>query len=108
VPQVTACHGAAGIPAEDTAQLLGNVSPAARAELWATRRLFFCTPQSFANDIASGAVDALRIVLVVFDEAHRASGASLSMSLLLHLYCWARVCMCLLCVCVCVFACVCA
>jgi ERCC4-related helicase len=39
------------------------------------RRLFFCTPQSFHNDIENGAVDPLRIVLVVFDEAHRASGA---------------------------------
>ncbi len=37
-------------------------------------RLFFCTPQSFANDLATGAVNPLRIVLVVFDEAHRASG----------------------------------
>ncbi len=41
-------------------------------------RLFFCTPQSFHNDIENGAVDPLRIVLVVFDEAHRASGGCMS------------------------------
>lgn len=74
--QVEACHDAAGIPAHATAQLLGNIKPSVRAEMWAQRRLFFCTPQSFANDLSSGAVDPWRIVLVVFDEAHRASGAS--------------------------------
>ena len=36
--QVTACHEAAGIPASATAQLLGNVKPSLRAELWNTKR----------------------------------------------------------------------
>ncbi len=36
--QVTACHEAAGIPANATAQLLGNVKPSMRAELWASKR----------------------------------------------------------------------
>ena len=75
--QVQACHDAAGIPASDTAQLLGFVKPSLRAQLWSQRRMFFCTPQSFANDLKSGAIDPKRIVLIVFDEAHRASGVFL-------------------------------
>jgi hypothetical protein len=44
--QVTACHEAAGIPASATAQLLGNVRPSVRAELWKSKRcaLSLCAP----------------------------------------------------------------
>ena len=45
-----------------------------RKVLWKERQLFFCTPQTFRNDIAKGYVDVRKIVCLVFDEAHRASG----------------------------------
>jgi hypothetical protein len=38
-------------------------------------RLFFCTPQTFENDLRQGVVDGRRVVCVVFDEAHHAAGA---------------------------------
>ena len=37
-------------------------------------RIFFSTPQILRNDLVSGVVDARRITLIVFDEAHRALG----------------------------------
>lgn len=37
-------------------------------------RLFFCTPQTFENDLREGVVDGRRVVCVVFDEAHHAAG----------------------------------
>lgn len=72
--QVKACHSVAGIPLGDTAQLLGSTSPEQRERLWATKRMIFCTPQIFANDLASAKANAQRVVLLVVDEAHRAQG----------------------------------
>ena len=70
--QVEACHKVVGLPERDTAEINGNVAAARRRELWCSRRVFYCTPQTVANDLESGALDASRIVLVVVDEAHRA------------------------------------
>lgn len=53
--QVTACYGIMGIPEECTAELQGNIPPARRQALWQERRVFYCTPQSLANDIKTGA-----------------------------------------------------
>jgi ATP-dependent DNA helicase MPH1 len=36
--------------------------------------VFFMTPQTLQNDLASGAADPKKIVLLVVDEAHRATG----------------------------------
>lgn len=49
--QVEACHDIMGIAQEDTAILMGSVKRATRKELWSSRRVFFCTPQTFNNDI---------------------------------------------------------
>ena len=70
--QVEACHDVVGLPEEDTAQLDGNVPVERRRELWRKRRVFYCTPQTVANDLAKGVFDASRVVLLVVDEAHRA------------------------------------
>ena len=65
--QVEACHDAVGLPEEDTAQLDGNVPVERRRELWRKRRVFYCTPQTVANDLAKGVFDASRVVLLVVD-----------------------------------------
>lgn len=73
--QVEACFGIAGIPRSQTTMLTGDISPALREEEWQSKRVFFMTPQTFINDLKLGTCDPKRIVLVVIDEAHRATGA---------------------------------
>lgn len=72
--QVDACFHIAGIPWSDTSMLTGEVPAALRAEEWQTKRVFFLTPQTLVNDLKTGSADPKRIVLVVVDEAHRATG----------------------------------
>lgn len=45
-----------------------------RGELWASRRLFFCTPDILKNDIATAICPEASIVCVVVDECHRCVG----------------------------------
>jgi ATP-dependent DNA helicase MPH1 len=73
--QVEACFKIAGIPRSATTMLTGGVSTGLRAEEWAEKRVFFMTPQTLINDLKSGIADAKKIVLVVVDEAHRATGS---------------------------------
>jgi ATP-dependent DNA helicase MPH1 len=72
--QAEACFGIVGIPKSQTTMLTGEQQPALRAEEWATKRVFFMTPQTFENDLSSGIADPKKIVLLVVDEAHRATG----------------------------------
>ncbi|KAF2132539.1 P-loop containing nucleoside triphosphate hydrolase protein, partial [Dothidotthia symphoricarpi CBS 119687] len=73
--QVGACFGIAGIPRSSTTMLTGGVSQALRAEEWKSKRVFFMTPQTLLNDLKAGYADPKNIVLLVVDEAHRATGA---------------------------------
>ncbi|PGG98261.1 ATP-dependent DNA helicase MPH1 [Blastomyces parvus] len=73
--QVSACFGIAGIPRSQTVMLTGGTAPAIRAEEWQSKRVFFMTPQTLVNDLKSGYADPKRIVLLVVDEAHRATGS---------------------------------
>jgi ERCC4-related helicase len=73
--QVQACFGIAGIPRSYTTMLTGGVSPALRSEEWKSKRVFFMTPQTLLNDLKAGYVDPKKLVLLVVDEAHRATGA---------------------------------
>ncbi|THC97313.1 hypothetical protein EYZ11_003204 [Aspergillus tanneri] len=73
--QISACFGIAGIPRSQTTMLTGGVAPGIRAEEWREKRVFFMTPQTLINDLKSGIADPKRIVLVVVDEAHRATGS---------------------------------
>ncbi|ORY00223.1 hypothetical protein BCR34DRAFT_606324 [Clohesyomyces aquaticus] len=73
--QVQACFGITGIPRHDTTLLTGGVQPSLRAEEWVKKRVFFMTPQTLLNDLKSGYADPKRIVLLVVDEAHRATGS---------------------------------
>lgn len=72
--QIEACFGIAGIPRSQTSMLTGTISPGLRAEAWASKRVFFMTPQTIVNDLKTGICDPKKIVLLVVDEAHRATG----------------------------------
>lgn len=73
--QVGACFGIAGIPRSDTTMLTGGVQPGLRSEEWKSKRVFFMTPQTLLNDLKNGYADPKKIVLLVVDEAHRATGS---------------------------------
>ena len=71
--QITACHKIVGIPEIETAHLEGSVPVERRVILWGEKSVFFCTPQTFANDLQNGNCNARDIVCVVVDEAHKAT-----------------------------------
>ncbi|KAL4782915.1 hypothetical protein BJX76DRAFT_273390 [Aspergillus varians] len=73
--QISACLQIAGIPSSQTTMLTGEAPPGVRAEEWKAKRVFFMTPQTLTNDLKSGIADPKRIVLLVVDEAHRATGS---------------------------------
>ena len=72
--QMEACYHIVGIPRKDTVLMTGETTPGVRAEEWLERRVFFMTPQTVINDLKTGICDPKKIVLVVVDEAHKASG----------------------------------
>ncbi|KAL4915742.1 hypothetical protein BDW62DRAFT_187831 [Aspergillus aurantiobrunneus] len=72
--QISACLQIAGIRRSQTTMLTGEAPPGVRAEEWKAKRVFFMTPQTLTNDLKSGIADPKRIVLLVVDEAHRATG----------------------------------
>ena len=72
--QIKACFEIAGIPRHTTTMLTGNTPPGTRAEEWLAKRVFFMTPQTIVNDLKTGICDPKRLVLLVVDEAHRATG----------------------------------
>jgi ATP-dependent DNA helicase MPH1 len=72
--QVEACLNIAGIPRSDTTLLTGETPPVLREGAWESKRLFFMTPQTLINDLSKGYADPKSIVLLVIDEAHRATG----------------------------------
>ncbi|MBT3405693.1 DEAD/DEAH box helicase family protein [Candidatus Woesearchaeota archaeon] len=52
----------------------GNVAPAKRQELFKKSQLIFSTPQGLENDVISSRIDLKDVSLIIFDEAHRATG----------------------------------
>jgi len=72
--QMEACYGIAGIKRDDTVLMTGETTPGLRAEEWLEKRAFFMTPQTVINDLKTGICDPKKIVLVVVDEAHKATG----------------------------------
>ncbi|KAF3938429.1 hypothetical protein ABW19_dt0201922 [Dactylella cylindrospora] len=83
--QVDACHKIVGIPKRETCLLTGNVSPGHRADYWNEKRVFFLTPQTLETDLTSGRCDPKKIVLIVVDEAHRATGEYAYCKVLRHI-----------------------
>ncbi|KAK4128232.1 P-loop containing nucleoside triphosphate hydrolase protein [Parathielavia appendiculata] len=72
--QVQACLSIAGIPRSQATLLTGETPPVLREGEWESKRLFFMTPQTLMNDLSKGYADPKSIVLLVIDEAHRATG----------------------------------
>ncbi|KAJ7706436.1 hypothetical protein B0H17DRAFT_1037209 [Mycena rosella] len=72
--QVEACHKTCGIPGSDAIVLTGENLKPMRARAWKEKRVFYMTPQTLNNDLVSENCDAGDIVLLVIDEAHRATG----------------------------------
>ena len=52
----------------------GFVKPEKRAELWGKSRIIFGTPQGLENDLISEKISLKEVSLMIFDEAHRATG----------------------------------
>ena len=73
--QVKACCRTVGLSTDVAQMLTGDDAPALRRKLWAAseRRLIFCTPHVFKNDLENGLLDARRVVCAVFDECHHAA-----------------------------------
>uniref|UniRef100_A0A8B9T4X7 Helicase ATP-binding domain-containing protein n=1 Tax=Anas platyrhynchos TaxID=8839 RepID=A0A8B9T4X7_ANAPL len=65
--QMEACARLMGIPARGTQAL-------SRRDLWATKRVFFLTPQVMVNDLSRGSCPYADIKCLVIDEAHKALG----------------------------------
>ncbi len=59
------------MPEGSLAVLTGTVDPGEREVLWIRSRVLFATPQTVYNDARMGRADLRKVVLVVFDEAHR-------------------------------------
>ncbi|KAG6845650.1 hypothetical protein H0H87_005857 [Tephrocybe sp. NHM501043] len=72
--QVEACHQICGIPGCDAAELTGQIQKPTRGRLWKEKRIFYMTPQTLVNDLTTENCDVRDIVLLVIDEAHRATG----------------------------------
>lgn len=62
------------VPSHNILMFTGETSPAERAELWAGGSVVISTPQVIENDLMCGRVCLDDVVLIVFDEAHRAVG----------------------------------
>jgi Fanconi anemia group M protein len=52
----------------------GEIPPAKRHEQWRTARIIFSTPQGLENDMLGDSISLADVSLLVFDEAHRATG----------------------------------
>eukprot|EP01122_Echinamoeba_exundans_P011387 TRINITY_DN4514_c0_g1_i1.p1 TRINITY_DN4514_c0_g1~~TRINITY_DN4514_c0_g1_i1.p1 ORF type:complete len:1483 (-),score=198.68 TRINITY_DN4514_c0_g1_i1:336-4784(-) len=72
--QIEACHAVGGFAQNDMISMTGTMHAPKRAEEWKRRRIVFCTPQTAENDIDSGICPPDSIVLLVIDEAHKATG----------------------------------
>lgn len=62
------------LPEEKFALFTGSVSPEKRVELWKNAQIIFSTPQGLENDVIGDKIDITKVSLLVFDEAHRATG----------------------------------
>lgn len=56
------------------ASVTGETDPESRAEIWRSSRIAVSTPQVVENDLLSGRMDLRDVSLLIFDEAHRATG----------------------------------
>ncbi len=71
---LTTFQQALELPEEKFALFTGSVSPEKRAQTWQTAQIIFSTPQGLENDVIGNKIDISKVSLLVFDEAHRATG----------------------------------
>ncbi|PVG04747.1 P-loop containing nucleoside triphosphate hydrolase protein [Serendipita vermifera] len=72
--QIEACHHSCGIPGTDAIELTGQIPREMRAIHWRNKRVFYMTPQTLVNDLATSTCDPTSIALLVVDEAHKGTG----------------------------------
>ena len=58
----------------DICELTGNILKKERINFYKNKKIFFMTPQTLENDLIKKSFDPTEIVLIIFDEAHRATG----------------------------------
>ncbi len=58
----------------ETLLLTGSILPEKRKNLWNTAKIIISTPQTVENDLISSRINLEDVSLIVFDEAHRATG----------------------------------
>jgi ERCC4-related helicase len=59
---------------DEIVMFTGHVKSEKREEMFKKAKIIASTPQGMQNDIISGKIDLKEVSLLVFDEAHRASG----------------------------------
>lgn len=62
------------IPEEKMQVMTGEIRPDNRYKHWKDKQIFFATPQVVENDLISDEIPREDFSLVIFDEAHRATG----------------------------------
>ena len=62
------------IDANDVVIYTGDTAPAKRPKLWDSARIIFATPQVIRNDASSDRISLKEVCLLIFDEAHHATG----------------------------------
>ncbi|TNN15435.1 Fanconi anemia group M protein isoform 1 [Schistosoma japonicum] len=72
--QFTSCLDFIGPLKENTVELTGSIVQSKRKTLWSSYRVLFLTPQVLMNDLQTGVCPASSIRLLIFDEAHKATG----------------------------------
>ena len=62
------------IPEEQFIVLTGKIAPEKRVDLFRENQIIFYTPQTLRNDLANRKYTLESVCLIIFDEAHHASG----------------------------------
>lgn len=62
------------LPPEQITLFTGSVRPEKRAELWKTAQVIISTPQGLENDTINNRIKLAEVSLLIFDEAHHATG----------------------------------
>jgi len=62
------------IPEEQFVVLTGKIPPEKRVDYFREKQIIFYTPQTLRNDLANRKYTLEKVCLIIFDEAHHASG----------------------------------
>lgn len=71
---------------DELVELTGAQIPSERERLWRAKWMFFTTPHVLQNDLATGSCPGGEIRLLVFDEAHKATGRYAYCEVMRHLH----------------------